>query len=264
MKISVVTPSYNQVQYVQRTIESVLHQEYADVEYIVVDGCSTDGSSEILETYRDRLQCLIIEPDEGQADAIRKGFEIATGDILCFLNSDDLLLPGALSRVNEAFCANEDVDLIYSHRIFVDGDDRPNKFWILPPHSNYGMSRWDFIPQETCFWRRRLMSDAGSVDPTFQFALDYDLFVRMMKVGKFRRINDFFAAFRVHPEAKSSTLYETVGREEVERVRIENDVRLHWYDVALKYLFGGTILGVSWLFRLVALRAFRDRIKFVE
>ena len=264
MKISIVTPSYNQVQYVQRTLDSVLNQDYIDFEYIVVDGCSTDGSIELLEGYRERLQHLVVEPDDGQADAIRKGFELASGDLLCFLNSDDLLLPGCLTWVAEYFGSNDDVDAIYSHRVFVNENDEPTKFWTLPPHSDYCMSRWDFIPQETCFWRRSLMLEAGGMDPSYQFALDYDLFVRMMKLGRFRRVHAFLAAFRVHAEAKSSTLYETVGRQEVDKVRIANDVRLHWYDVLLKYLFGGTILGISWLFRIVSLSAFRDRIKFIS
>lgn len=264
MKISVVTPSYNQAKFVQRTLDSVLGQDYANVEYIVVDGCSNDGSIELLEDYRDRLQHLIIEPDDGQADAIRKGFELASGDLLCFLNSDDLLLPGCLTWVAEFFESNAGIDAIYSHRVFIDENDQPTKFWTLPPHFNYGMSRWDFIPQETCFWRRSLMVEAGGIDPDYQFALDYDLFVRMMKLGKFKRVHAFLAAFRVHADAKSSTLYETLGREEVDKVRIANDVGLHWYDVPLKYLFGGTILGTSWLFRIVSLSAFRERIKFID
>ena len=247
MKVTVVTPSFNQAEFLERTLLSVFRQEGADFEYIVVDGQSTDGSVDILESYRDKIHHLVIEPDSGQADALRKGFEHATGDVLCYLNSDDILLSGSLKRVVAYFQANPDVEAVYSNRVFVDESDRITKFWILPPHSDYCMSRWDFIPQETCFWRRSLMEKSGSIDPTYGFALDYDLFVRMMQKGRFKRVSKFLAAFRVHPTAKSSTLYETTGRQEIARVQSENGIRIHWYDALLKYLFGAVILGiVNW------------------
>lgn len=259
MKISVVTPSYNQAEYVQRTLESVMEQDGVAVEYIVIDGGSDDGSREILESLAPRLDVLVIEPDDGQADAIRKGFERASGDILCFLNSDDTLQPKALRYVAGYFESHPQIDAIYSHRLFIDEQDQIQRFWILPPHNSYCMRRWDFIPQETCFWRRSLMERAGGIDPSFQFALDYDLFVRMMAVGKFERVPRFLAAFRVHGEAKSTLYYETVGRTEIARVQAQNGIRLHWYDTLVKYAFGGSILSVSFLFKLLFLHAIRRR-----
>lgn len=152
------------------------------------------------------------------------------------------------------------MDFIYSNRLFIDEEDQIIRFWILPPHLNYCMSRWDFIPQETCFWRRSLMDQVGSVDPSYSFALDYDLFVRMMARGSFRRLNKFIAAFRIHSSAKSANLYHTVGIEEIQRVRNEQDIRIHWYDNTIKYLFGGGILSVSWIYRLLMLGLQRKRI----
>ncbi|MEQ8482859.1 MAG: glycosyltransferase family 2 protein [Pseudomonadales bacterium] len=262
MKISVVTPSFNQAKFIERTLQSVLNQGVPDLEYIVVDGGSDDGTVQILERYRPALTHLIIEPDDGQADAVAKGMRLATGDILAYLNSDDILLEGALAAVIQFFECNPEIDAVYSNRVFVDEDDSVTRFWILPPHSNYCMSRWDFIPQETCFWRRSLMERAGPVDPRFQFALDYDLFVRMMKVGRFARLNRFLAGFRVHPAAKSSTLYETLGRREIDRVRRQNGIQIHWHDPLLKYLFGGPILGISFVVKLLAIRGIRRRLRF--
>ncbi len=254
-----MTPSYNQGQYIRRTLESVLEQQDADFEYIVVDGESTDQTGAILRELEHRIGTLIIEPDDGQADAIRKGFEQASGDILCFLNSDDTLQPGTLSYVAEYFQAHPEVDAIYSHRLFIDENDLLTRFWILPPHSTYCMQRWDFIPQETCFWRRSLMARSGTIDASFQFALDYDLFVRMMTEGRFVRVPRFLAAFRVHEAAKSTLHYETVGRQEIARVQQDNAITLHWYDTLIKYAFGGAILGVSFLYRLLFLHAARKR-----
>lgn len=261
MQISVVTPSYNQALYLERTVLSVLGQHNAEFEYIVVDGMSNDESPEILARYSDRLDHLIIERDSGQADAIRKGFQLSRGDILAYLNSDDILLPGTLEFVTNFFESNPEVDAIYGNRVFLDESDHVTRFWVLPPHSSYCMSRWDFIPQETCFWRRSLMERAGPIDPSYSFALDYDLFTRMMLHGRFVRVNRFFAGFRVHENAKSSTLYESVGRREVDRVRQERGIRIRWYDTLVKHLFGGFILSYSWLFKQLRLRAIQRRTK---
>ena len=196
--ISVVTPSFNQASYVERTLLSVAAQTGVEFEHIVVDGGSTDGSTAILNRHKDKLAKLIIEPDDGQADAIAKGMQHAKGDILCYLNSDDVLVAGALAWVDEYFRTHPDVDAIYSHRLFIGSDDQINRFWHLPPHSNYCMMRWDFIPQETCFWRKSLVQRVGTVDSSYQFAMDYEWFVRMMQAGTFRRVDTFLGAFRVH------------------------------------------------------------------
>ena len=262
MKISLVTPSFNQAPFIEQTLQSVQKQTGAEFEHIVVDACSTDGTRDILENYRDKLDRLIIEPDGGQADAIRKGFAACSGEILGFLNSDDVLLPGTMKFISEYFADNPSVDAVYSNRIYINEDGQVSNFWILPPHSDYLMSRWDFVPQETCFWRRSLMERSGGIDPTFRFALDYDLFVRMMAHGRFRRVNRFLAAFRLHPNSKSTTLYDTVGRPEITQIQRSNGINIHWYDHALKYCFGGWILGISFIFRALAINAIRKRLHF--
>jgi glycosyltransferase involved in cell wall biosynthesis len=229
-KISIVTPSFNQGEYIERTIRSVLGQQYPYLEYLFLDGGSTDNTLTIVEPYKSKLSYFVSAPDGGQGDAIASGFERSTGEILGYLNSDDLLAPGALHFVNEFFRQNPRIDFIYSHRLAIDEEDNVIWYWILPRHVSYLMKRWDFIPQETCFWRRRLLDKCGSIDRSFRFAMDYDLFVRFMTNGRFGRVNRFLAAFRVHSGSKTSTHFATVGQEEFQKLWVKNNVRWRSMD----------------------------------
>jgi glycosyltransferase involved in cell wall biosynthesis len=238
LRISIVTPSFNQGDFIERTFRSVLLQNYRDLEYIVMDGGSSDQTREILEKYRDHFAHCASEKDKGQADAIARGLARSSGEVMAYLNSDDILLPGTLHWVNDFFLRHPWVDAIYSHRLAINEDDRATWYWILPVHLNYLMRRWDFIPQETCFWRRRLFDRAGNIDDSYRFAMDYDLFVRYMKIGKFRRVNRFLAAFRVHSESKTSSLLETVGLSEIKRVWNKHKIRSRSCDPFLRSWFG--------------------------
>lgn len=217
-RISIVTPCYNHAQYIKWTVRSVLLQRYPNLEYIFMDGGSTDGTQDVVAPYRDRFAHFVSERDKGQSDAIHRGFQKATGDIMAYLNSDDMLAPGTLHYVAEFFERNPDVDFIYSHRCTVDSVNKALWYWILPRHNNYLMMRWDLIPQETAFWRRSLFEKAGNIDPQYRFAMDYDLFVRYMLDGKLKRVNRFLGAFRQHDAAKTSLLLETVGKQEIAQV----------------------------------------------
>jgi GT2 family glycosyltransferase len=201
--ISIVTPSYNQAEFLRWTMRSVLLQRYDNLEYIVMDGGSSDGSADDIASVADRLAHWQSAPDDGQAHAVAEGFKHATGDICAWLNSDDLLAPGALHAVAEFFESHPDVDMVYSNRVFVDDSNEVTAYWVLPPHSSRFMRRWDLIPQETAFWRRSAMERAGGVDPTFRFALDYDFFVRMMRCSRLVRLPRFLGAFRVHDLSKT-------------------------------------------------------------
>jgi glycosyltransferase involved in cell wall biosynthesis len=183
-----------------------------------MDGGSTDGTTDLLRPYYHRFAHLTSERDKGQGAAIRKGLDLSTGEILAYLNSDDMLAPGALHFVAQFFKSNPEVDAIYSHRCIVDVKNTVIGYWILPPHSNYLMSRWDLIPQETCFWRRRLLEKCGNINENYSFAMDYELFARYMKRGRFKRVNRFLGAFRSHDQSKTSTLMETVGEKEIRQV----------------------------------------------
>ena len=217
-KVSIVTPSYNQGPFIEWTVRSVFLQRYPNLEYVLMDGGSTDETQRKLEPYADRFAHYVSEKDSGQADAIRRGFESCTGQIMSYLNSDDMLAPGTLHFVARFFARHPDVDAIYSHRVTVDEQNRVLWYWLLPRHSDWYMTRWDLIPQETCFWRRSLFEKCGNIDPGFRFAMDYDLFVRFMQKGRMVRVNRFLGAFRKHTEAKTSQLLETVGAQEIAAV----------------------------------------------
>ena len=227
-KISIVTPSFQQGPFLEWTMRSVLEQEYPNLEYVVMDGGSTDETTEILARYKDRLAHSESSRDDGQADAVARGFQHTTGEIMAYLNSDDLLAPGALDFVARYFAEHPEVDAVYSHRVFVDDRNIVTRHWILPPHRDWMMQRWDYIPQETCFWRRRIYEKVGGVDPSFRFALDYDLFVRFMQHGRMERADRFLGAFREHPSSKT-TLQEG-AHPEVIRVQKEYGIRVNeWH-----------------------------------
>ncbi|MBZ0090652.1 MAG: glycosyltransferase [Sulfuricellaceae bacterium] len=220
-KISIVTPSYNQAAYLEGTVRSVVEQGYPDLEYVVQDGGSKDGSVEILESYSDRLAFWESNKDKGQTNAINLGFLHTSGEIMAYLNSDDMLLPGALAYVAAYFETHPDVDVVYGHRIIIDETDQEIGRWILPPHDNEVLSWADFIPQETLFWRRRVWDKiGGSLDESFHFAMDWDLLLRLRDSGaKFVRLPRFLAAFRVHPQQKTSTEITDTGFKEMGRLR---------------------------------------------
>jgi len=204
--VSLVTPSFNQAPFLERTLQSVLGQQYSRLEYVVQDGGSKDGSVELLRRYGDRLAHWESAPDRGQAHALNLGFRHATGEILGYLNSDDLLLPGTLAYVASYFASHPEVDVVYGHRIVIDAQDCEVGRWVLPPH-NEEILRWrDYVPQETLFWRRRLWERVGGrFDETFQFALDWDLLLRFQQAGaRFTRLPRFLGAFRLHEEQKTT------------------------------------------------------------
>lgn len=225
-RISIITPSFNQGDFIEATVRSVINQRYLNLEYIMMDGGSTDDTLLKLQPYIERFSHFESGPDGGQSAAIAKGFSLASGEIMGFLNSDDVLLPGALNFVADFFNRHPKVDLIYSHRCIIDKTGNVTGHWILPKHSNFLMKRWDLIPQETCFWRRKLFEKHGNVNPGFRFAMDYDLFVRYMRSGHFRRVNRFLAAFRVHSNSKTTTQLFTIGHEEIKKVQTSNSIRL--------------------------------------
>jgi glycosyltransferase involved in cell wall biosynthesis len=219
--ISIVTPSFNHAGFLERTMRSVLDQNYPALEYIVQDGGSTDATPAILERYRDRLASCESRPDGGQANAINLGFRHAAGEIMAYLNSDDLLLPGALAYVARYFRRHPHVDVIYSHRVIIDENDQEVGRWVLPPHDDQVLLWLDFVPQETLFWRRRVWDRiGGAVDETFQFALDWDLLLRFRDAGaRIARVPCFLGAFRSHPRQKTCARMADLGTPEIDRLR---------------------------------------------
>jgi len=240
LSISIVTPSLNQGHFMERTIRSVLNQQYLQMEYLIQDGGSTDETPRILTQYQAQLTAIESERDGGQGAAINRGFHRATGEIMAWLNSDDVLLPGALAYVAQFFQTHPDVDVVYSHRIIIDDQDQEIGRWILPPHDK-NMLRWaDYVPQETLFWRRRIWEKTGGyIDESFQFALDWELLLRFQAAGAtFARLPRFLAAFRVHPHQKTSTMLEGQGFQEMMRLRERVHGRPVSHEEAHRHLRG--------------------------
>lgn len=219
-KISVVTPSYNQAVYLDETMRSLLEQNYPHLEYIIMDGGSTDASVEVIKKYEPRLAHWQSARDGGQADAVRQGLLKATGDIMAWLNSDDLILPGTLAYVADYFARHPDVDVVYGHRLVINERSYEVARWVLPVHDAELLLWADFIPQETCFWRRSIYEKIGGMDPSFQFALDWDLLLRLQKAGaKMVRLPYFTGAFRMHSEQKNAVTINTDGYKEMQLLR---------------------------------------------
>ena len=231
--ISIVTPSYGYGHFIEWTLRSVLLQSYPKLELIVMDGGSRDATVDIIRKYRPYLKHAESKKDKGQADAVVRGFKHSTGEIMAYLNSDDMLAPGALHFVAQYFQDHPEVDMLYSHRVIVDDDNKVTGHWILPEHNDWYMQRWDYIPQETCFWRRSVYEQVGGIDRNYRFALDFDLFVRFMRGGaRIRRVDRFLGAFRVHEVSKTSQLQEGIVHPEVAKVWKKYKVRLsRWQEM---------------------------------
>jgi GT2 family glycosyltransferase len=218
--ISIVTPSYEQGRYLERTLYSVINQHYPRLEYVVQDGGSSDETREVLEYFDGSLNRWASEPDDGQADAINRGFAHTSGEIMAYLNSDDLLLPGSLAYVARYFAAHPDVDAVYGHRVLIDEHDGQIGVWVLPRHDDGTLTVADYIPQETLFWRRELWERAGgSIDASLKFAIDWDLLLRFREAGaRMVRLPRFLGAFRVHDEQKTGN-QQRLCEEESERLQ---------------------------------------------
>lgn len=221
--LSLVTPSYQQVQYLPQTLNSVTQNSLQGVEHIVMDGNSTDGSTDWLKANPASHRIWHSAPDKGQADAVRKGFGHSTGaptDIMAWINSDDFYVPHALDFVRSYFTAHPEVDVLYGDRIIVDQNGLEINRWILPPHDPEVLKINDYVPQETLFWRRRVWEAVDGINPSFQFALDWDFLLRIQKAGfTIKHIPEFLACFRVHAAQKTSAKMTTLGQREIDQLR---------------------------------------------
>lgn len=219
--IAIVTPSYNQGIFLEAAISSVLNQNYENISYAVIDGGSADCSIDVIKKHRNKLAYAVSEPDLGQSHAIVKGFNQVEGEIMGYLNSDDILLPGSLEYIGRYFADNPNVDVLYGNRLIIDKEGFEVGRWILPEHCTETLRRVDWIPQENMFWRKHIYDEVGGIDPQYKFAMDWDLILRFMKAGaRFAHVQQFFACFRAHDSQKSQTEYETTGIKEVRHLRI--------------------------------------------
>jgi glycosyltransferase involved in cell wall biosynthesis len=210
----VVTPSYNQARFIEATLESIHSQGYPNLEHIVIDGGSTDGSVDVIRLYADRISYWVSEPDGGQTDALIKGFSRATGDILCWLNSDDLFEPWTLAEVAGWFETHPDDRFIYGDATWIDVDGR-----VIKPKLEHGFSRFvwmydhNFIPQPSCFWTRDLYEEVGGLDPGFDLAMDADLWIRFADMTRPRHVRRRWSRMRFYPEQKNTAMRGRSGAE---------------------------------------------------
>lgn len=214
LKISVVTISYNQGQFLERTLRSVIDQNYPNLEYIVIDGLSKDNSVEIIRKYEKHLAYWVSEKDKGQTDALNKGFARATGDVVCWLNSDDTFEPDALMRVGETAEKHPNHNFFFGDIHFIDADDKITGLRRIAPirPANILLEGMVFS-QPATFWRKSLMDKVGPLDASLRFSMDYDLFCRMAPHARYKYINAFLATYRIHETSKTSTISH-VGTEE--------------------------------------------------
>ena len=205
VSVSNITPTRNQAAYLEQTIRSVLTQVWPGLEYVIVDGASTDGTVEILRRYGDRLR-WISEPDRGQADAINKGIRITRGEIVAYLNSDDFYELDAVRRVVEVFESDPGVDLVYGDCYYQDDRQGIRKVERSKPATAEDLLRvGNVIGQPAAFFRRQALERAGLFDERYTFALDFDMWVRLLRGGRARHLPVPLATFRVHAESKTVT-----------------------------------------------------------
>jgi glycosyltransferase involved in cell wall biosynthesis len=220
-RITVVTPSFNQARYLERTICSVLDQAYENLEYFVFDGNSTDGSQEIIWKYRDRLTWCESVPDRGQSHAINKGLAKATGDIVCWLNSDDYLYPQSLRAVAQTFTANTSIQAIAGHVQVVDDKGAPIQL-LRAQYSGLMdlVSFWKgyHLHQSSIFWRRDLMNRVGILNETLHLTMDFDLWLRFAEFTDFTIVDDILSAATRHTEAKTGLSYVPYKRAQLKTV----------------------------------------------
>lgn len=226
MRISIVTPSFNQARFIRATIDSVLGQEGDfELEYRVLDGGSTDGTLDILKSYGSRLDWKS-EPDKGQVDAINKGLRGLSGDVVAWINSDDVLLPGALARVAGAFREHPDAEWLHGRCVIIDEHDRTVRRWVSAykhfrsrHHTFENLLTENYVSQMTAFWRRTVHDEVGYLDPNVRLAFDYDFFLRLARRGNPVYLEDALACFRWYAESKSGGGFVAQMRETNELAR---------------------------------------------
>ncbi len=251
--ISIVTPSFNQAEFLKRTILSVTTQNYLNFEYIVMDGGSTDGSREIIKNYADRLAYWQSQADNGQTNAINKGFSHANGDIYAWINSDDTYETETFTRVAHYFQTHPEVGMVYGDCNFIDQNDRLiGRFNARQTDYRRLKRGYVHIPQQAAFWRADLWKQVAPLDESIYFSMDYDLWLRIAKIAPIRYESQLWANFRLHGSTKTIT----------------EDDRC-WPDMLrIHYRNGGSVLSLIvakyWLRKLIAPSLRKKRQKMMQ
>ena len=205
-RLAIVTPSFNTARYLGAAIQSVVDQDYRNFDYLVMDGGSTDGSLDALRGFGDQIRWISAK-DNGQADAVRRGFEQTEGEILAWLNSDDVFAPGAFEAVAEFFAAHPEIDVVYGGADYIDADGRHISRCVhIEPFSKHRLFYYsDFMVQPATFFRRSAYQAVGGIDPELHYALDYDLWLKMAREHSFAHLPRQLASFRWLADNKTAT-----------------------------------------------------------
>lgn len=220
-KLTVVTPSYNQSAYLERTILSVLNQQYPNLEYFIIDGGSTDGSVDIIRRYERYLAGWVSEKDNGQTDAINKGFKMATGEYVAFQNSDDVYAPDAFRHVAKAWQKNPNVDVFFGDMYILNEHDLITESLRTPTFcAECQVYEGMQVFNQSLFIRRKLVEQHGYLDESLRFVIDYEIICRLgvLPNVKFQKVAGFWGGFRLQPDAKTSLISETIGQPEHRQV----------------------------------------------
>ena len=205
--ISVVIPSFNQGQYIEETILSVIGQQYPNLEIIIIDGGSTDNTVEIIQKYSRHLQYWHSCKDQGQADAINQGMKLSAGEVLCWLNSDDMYLPGTLLDVGKRFMGRTHQHLLlYGATITIQetSEDLKSGYQVPSVFDKFTLTYRDPIIQPSTFWTRQLWKSTGELNVSYNYVLDWEWFIRASKIAEFECVSKFYSVYRYHPQHKTS------------------------------------------------------------
>jgi len=230
-KISVVTPSYNQGEFLERTILSVLNQSYPNLEYIIIDGSSTDASVEIIKKYEKDITYWVTEKDAGQTDAINKGWRMATGEIVAYLNSDDTYAPGAMRKVALYLKQHPQIDAVYGTCNLIDENDSIINVWEPTEFNLKSLVRCGIstIPQQTVFFRSHILKDIGFLDASLRHVMDYEYWIRIGQKFRIQRTPYILASFRIHNQSKTSLETSTQWQESCRiRAKYSDESKLLW------------------------------------
>ncbi len=220
LKISIVTPSFNQAQFIRETIDSVLDQKYPNLEYLVMDGGSTDQTTKILQSYGSRIK-WISKKDKGQTDAINKGMKLVNGEIVAYLNSDDVMAPGTLAAVGDFFSKNKDAHWFSGEYIIIDTVGKPIQWYVVLYKKFFRSLGFtsvlyilNYINQPSTFWRRSIFDDIGYFDTSLRYCMDYDFWLRCAQKYQLYLSPQVFSKFRIHATSKGGSAYKKQFQEE--------------------------------------------------
>jgi glycosyltransferase involved in cell wall biosynthesis len=230
-RITIITPSYQQAEFLEQTIESVLSQNISDLEYLIADGGSQDGSVEIIRKYENRLAWWVSEKDRGQSDAVNKGLQHATGDIIGWINSDDYFLPGTLAFVQDYFATHPEIGLIFGDLLAVDENSNPIN---LIRYGDWGLKdflRFEVIGQPSVFFRRSVIDQAGLLDISFDLLMDLQYWLKIASFTQVKYVPQTLAAARYHSKAKNMSkgaLYEEDTFRIVDWMKTDPNLKTYW------------------------------------